>query len=138
MIWSRRAFVFGGPAVCIAKSHQPTSPLLEASKRFDVLKQRLDSNEKVNKTFWAELRCLSEQLVELRATTAQEYFAKAKAAAWARLGDLDPPRTGTLDTRIAVAVLRDIILQHDPTLYDSGALDRMYAELENEDENDAN
>jgi hypothetical protein len=104
--------------------------LLAASKRFDILKDRLDSNEHVDETFWSELRFIADQLVELRATTPQEYFAKAKAAAWARLGDLDPPRTGTLDTKIAIAVLRDIILQHDSTLYDPGALRRMYAELE--------
>lgn len=132
MMWSRRALVLGGPtsAVCAAAGQQTASRLLAASKRFDILKDRLDSNEHVDETFWSELRFIADQLVELRATTPQEYFAKAKAAAWARLGDLDPPRTGTLDTKIAIAVLRDIILQHDSTLYDPGALRRMYAELE--------
>lgn len=135
MTLSRRTILFGGVAGTVMRRSKvvPASPLLLAGSRFDILKERLDSNRGIDDEFWSEFRSVTDHLVELRATSSEEYFAKAKAAAWARLGDLDPPGTETLDTRIALAVLRDIILQNEPYLYDGGALTRMYADLEEGD-----
>lgn len=132
MILSRRTLFEAGAATLAAASatRSMPSPIVLASKRFDELSAHLDGDGPVDGAFWSEFRATANQLVGIRATAPEDYFAKAKVAAWARLGDLDPPSSATLDIRIAISVLRDIVVQNDGRLYDGGALARMLGEFE--------
>src|ERR1700730_8357632 len=47
---------------------------------------------------------------------------KARAACWARLGDLDPASGSTTDERMALPIIRDLIRLFDPNLEQPGAL----------------
>ena len=75
------------------------------------------------------LRSLETAILGQDAKTIDGLRVKARAASWARLGDLDPTGETTMDQRMALSIVRDLIRLHEPALERPGALKKLVAEM---------
>jgi hypothetical protein len=73
---------------------------------------------------------LDAEIVATPATTIVGLWVKARAACWARLGDLDTPDEATTDHRMALSIVRDLVRLHDPGLERLGALKQLVQNIE--------
>jgi hypothetical protein len=85
-----------------------------------------------------ELRRLDVEIAATQASTVEGLRVKARAACWALLGDLDPLGEPTLDTRMALSIVRDLIRLYDPALERPGALKELVEDIESGAGNYAN
>jgi hypothetical protein len=67
-------------------------------------------------TLLERLGHLEAAIVATPARTMEGFFVKARAASWALLGDLDPAGAKTIDQRMALSIIRDLIQLYDPRL----------------------
>jgi hypothetical protein len=71
---------------------------------------------------------LESAIVATQAVTMEGLCVKARAACWARLGDLDDCATG--GERMALSIVRDLIRLYDPNLERPGALTQLVKDIE--------
>jgi hypothetical protein len=73
---------------------------------------------------------IESAILNTQAVTMEGLRVKARAACWARLGDLDPASGSTTDERMALSIIRDLIRLFDPKLEQPGALQKIFADFE--------
>lgn len=144
LIPSRRAFVAAVAAAPIhsilplaAQVTETDARLVLLGNQFDALAAQVD--HAVNHVSDMDmdwdvvldaLGRVNAELVETQAATMEGLFVKARAACWALLGDLDPTDGSTMDRRMAVSIIRDLVRLHSPQLEQPGALKRLVADLD--------
>lgn len=124
------------PTACFSKAIDSSDAvLIELGRQFDRFAAQIDQVidgklELVELTF-NQLNLIQAQILSAQATTIDGLRVKARAACWARLGDLDDASNSTTDDRMALSIVRDLIRLHDPRLEQPGALKKLVADLEN-------
>jgi hypothetical protein len=88
----------------------------------DAAIEEASSPPAVMTTLLERLGHLEAAIVATPARTMEGFFVKARAASWALLGDLDPAGAKTIDQRMALSIIRDLIQLYDPRLERPGAL----------------
>ncbi|HEY5505367.1 MAG TPA: hypothetical protein VIK28_09430, partial [Sedimentisphaerales bacterium] len=97
------------------------------AERFD---QIISGSSDFDDDFIAEFDCIENAILTSHATTIDGLRVKARAACWALLGDLNPSGELTTDKRMALSIVRDLILLYDSYLENPGALKKMVVEIE--------
>lgn len=110
--------------------------LLELGRQFEEIVTQMDmvTDRKLEDAalggLLAKLELVEPAIVAFPATTIDGLRVKARAAAWALLGDLDPTGGSTTDERMSMSIVRDVIRLYDPEREDEGALTRLVEEIE--------
>jgi hypothetical protein len=103
--------------------------LVALGNQFDALTRVLDTAD-----LWGDmadaLDRIERAILNTQAKTMEGLRVKARAACWARLGDLDPASGSTTDERMALSIIRDLIRLFDPKLEQPGALQKIFADFE--------
>jgi hypothetical protein len=103
--------------------------LVALGSQFDALTRVLDATD-----LWGDmadaLDRIESAILNTQAVTMEGLRVKARAACWARLGDLDPASGSTTDERMALSIIRDLIRLFDPKLEQPGALQKIFADFE--------
>lgn len=60
-----------------------------------------------------DLDYVEREMINTPATTLAGFRAKARAAQWALLDDIDPNRETSMDRRIALSIVRDLVNLYD-------------------------
>ena len=123
------ALVSASPIPLQARDEEADNELLALGARFDELSRALDEDARTSDVTLAEFEEVIEAILKEEAASMQGLVVKARAACWALLGDLEVPKEGTLDQRIGVSLIRDLIRLYKPALEDPGALARLVADL---------
>jgi hypothetical protein len=126
------------PLLVIAKHVAATltdeAHLLALDQDFHVVAARLDyaiaAGIDFDDRLVDQLGRLSAEIALTQASTMEGLFVKARAACWARLGDLDDFDDMTIDGRMALSIVRDLIRLYDPRLERPGALKQLVHEIE--------
>jgi hypothetical protein len=103
--------------------------LVALGKQFDALTRVLDAADLWGDMAYA-LDRIERAILNTQAKTMEGLRVKARAACWARLGDLDPASGSTTDERMALSIIRDLIRLFDPKLEQPGALQKIFADFE--------
>ena len=103
--------------------------LVALGSQFDALTRVLDAADLWGDMAYA-LDRIERAILNTQAKTMEGLRVKARAACWARLGDLDPASGSTTDERMALSIIRDLIRLFDPKLEQPGALQKIFADFE--------
>jgi hypothetical protein len=103
--------------------------LVALGNQFDALTRVLDAADLWGDMAYA-LDRIERAILNTQAKTMEGLRVKARAACWARLGDLDPASGSTTDERMALSIIRDLIRLFDPKLEQPGALQKIFADFE--------
>ena len=118
----------------VAAASFADSPLLALGRDFDVVAARLDhaiaAGIDIDDGLLEQLSKLDAEIATTQASTMEGLFVKARAACWARLGDLDDFGEMTTDQRMALSMVRDLIRLFDPALERPGALAKLVEDNE--------
>ncbi len=125
---SRRGVIAGiAAAPATTAFAAPDTELLALGRQFDEVTRILDATEWSDAAAVARLDEVEAAILGAEATTMEGLAVKARAAYWARLGDLDQDGEST-DQRMALSIIRDLIRLHDPALERPGALTKLVEE----------
>jgi hypothetical protein len=137
---SRRAVVVGlgvtsaKSTTLAAQNDSPDVRLIALGHEFDEITTQWDCAAESGSLFAGEyferLGRIDREIVVTEAKTTEGLLVKARAACWARLGDLDPLDEPTTDRRMALSIVRDLIRLHDPSREVPNALRDLVAEKE--------
>jgi hypothetical protein len=137
---SRRAVVVGLGATSTqsttlaAQNSSPDARLIALGHLFDEMTAQWDYAADSGSLFAGEsferLSRIDREIVATEGKTTEGLLVKARAACWARLGDLDPLDEPTTDRRMALSIVRDLIRLHDPGREVPNALRDLVAENE--------
>jgi hypothetical protein len=105
--------------------------LVALGRQFDELAGLLDRTAWADDAALMKFGAVEKAIWEREATTMAGLSVKARAACWARLGDLDPSNESTTDKRMAMSIVRDLVRIHVPNLEHPGALAQLVAEATN-------
>jgi hypothetical protein len=120
-----------GLARIISGAHASTEQLGVHNLQHSLRLQSLDDAAGSSEADFVELDRLIEQILNRQARTLEGLFAKAQCAAWALMGDLgDPGSDATLDRRMQISIVRDLVRLFDPTIERPGALSALIREIE--------
>jgi hypothetical protein len=100
--------------------------LVALGNQFDALTRVFDSADPWDDVAEAQFAKLESAILDTQAVTMEGLRVKARAACWARLGDLDPASGSTTDARMALSIIRDLIRLFDPKLEQPGALQKLF------------
>lgn len=112
---------------------QPTGDirLQELGREFDVAAAQIDHAIDYGSELLLEvldrLSLVENEIVAAQAAGIMGLRVKARAACWARLGDLNPVEEPTTDKRMALSIVRDLIRMCDANLERPGALEQLVA-----------
>jgi hypothetical protein len=108
--------------------------LIALGRQFDNVTAQVDNaiDEKLDiaDDVLDQLGRIEAKITATPALTIDGLRVKARAACWALLGDLDDGDPSTMDKRIALSIVRDLIRVYDPSLERSGALKNLVADLD--------
>jgi hypothetical protein len=117
------------PAALSAEGASADERLLHLGREFTEvaadIDRAIDGGTDLADVWLDRLGRLDADIAAAPATTLAGLCVKARAACWARLGDLDPPDEATIDHRMALSIIRDLVRLHDPGLERPGALQRL-------------
>jgi hypothetical protein len=117
-----------GLATTPTAAHADTE-LVALGNQFDALTRVLDTTN-----LWGDmadaLDRIERAILNTQAKTMEALRVKARAACWARLGDLDPASGSTTDERMALSIIRDLIRLFDPNLEQPGALQKIFEQFQ--------
>jgi hypothetical protein len=124
---SRREMVGGIASVATTPAGAKTdTELVALGNQFDALTRVFDSADPWDDVAEAQFAKLESAILNTQAVTMEGLRVKARAACWARLGDLDPASGSTTDARMALSIIRDLIRLFDPKLEQPGALQKLF------------
>lgn len=151
---SRRGFTSGliatpitSTATTASEAHSADDTLIALGREFGAISRALDdaTSQKPPKIGYEQrphlsllddlqsrLGSLETAILAEDARTTADLLVKARVASWARLGDLDPTGEATMDQRMSLSVVRDLIRLHDPSLEKPGALEQLVQEMTGE------
>lgn len=134
MIGSLAASPFLISTNSVVAASSPDSLLLSLGREFTASAAKLDHAIAAGIDFDIELldrlNLLDSEIARTQATTMEGLSVKARAACWARLGDLDEPDDATTELRMALSIMRDLIRLYDPALEKLGAITRLIQSVE--------
>jgi hypothetical protein len=138
--YSRRAMVASLVAVSAVPTGAITSDstssdddLVDLGRQFDEvvseIDQSIDGGSDLVVEVLARLDRIEAAVLATEAATIDGLRVKARAACWARLGDIDASDQPSMDLRMAMSIVRDLIRVHDPELERTDALVQLLAEF---------
>jgi hypothetical protein len=134
--FSRRALIAGLAVTPILPSQaseqlaQPDAELVALGHQFDELAAFLHYAGWGDDAAVTRFAAVERAILDCEAVTVEGLSVKARAACWARLGDLDPSIEPTTDKRMAISIIRDLIRVHAPHLERPGALKKLVPDIE--------
>lgn len=103
--------------------------LLAFGREFETITNALDSaiaqKCDIADDLLLKLGLIETAIISTPARSIQGFCVKARAACWARLGDLNPDDEATTDKRMALSIVRDLIRQCHPALEHPDALKKL-------------
>jgi hypothetical protein len=119
---SRREMVGGIATLATTPASAKTDrELVALGNQFDALTRVFDTAYDD-----AQFEKVENAILNTQAVTMEGLRVKARAACWARVGDLDPASGSTTDERMALSIIRDLIRLFDPKLERPGALQNVF------------
>ena len=99
--------------IALGREFEKTAAALD-----DAIEHKRDVTDELLQT----LGLIESKILSVPAKSIEGFRVKARAACWARLGDLDPTGETTTDKRMGLSIVRDLIRLWDPRLERPGAL----------------
>jgi hypothetical protein len=110
--FSRRTMLGGLASAPMLPREANDTSLIALGREFNAITAAIDDGGST--ALWDRLGPLETAIVAAPAHTIEGFCVKARAACWARLGDLDPTAEATADQRMALSIVRDLIRLYDP------------------------
>ena len=129
--FSRRKAICGLAATIVVSCPEgrplPTdSDLVALGNEFDCLAaeldRRIDNGLEIDTGFMQRFDVVEAEILSRDAKTIDGLRVKARAACWALLGDFEDRNQGTLSTRMAMSIIRDLVRSFDPQSERPGAV----------------
>jgi hypothetical protein len=95
-----------------------------------IIDRAIDAKSDLTFDILERLEIIERAILTKKAMTINGLRVKARAACWARLGDLDETDQSSMDLRMAMSIIRDLIRVHDAELENPGALTQLMAEFD--------
>ena len=112
-------------SVAFAKPAPYDAELISLGRQFDAIAAAIDDVIEGRGKLTNEIEMLGSIETAITATpakTMEGLCVKARAACWALLGDLELTEESTLDRRMGLSIVRDLIRLHAPKLEQQNAL----------------
>ena len=133
-MFARRTIISWLATSCItsfrSEAHaKPDAGLVELGRQFDGVASNIDlaieGRQELDLSMLQRLEDLSNAIEAQPATTIEGLRVKARAAAWALLGDLEAQQDCALAQNMSKSILRDLIRAFDPACENPGAFARL-------------
>jgi len=108
------AYPLGVPRVTAKRMNiEPDTYLRQLEMKFFAVAEQVDlaiiGRRDLPEVLLNRLDCLEKEIINTPATTVAGFRSKARAASWAILGEIDPNGEATLDRRITLSIVRDLL-----------------------------
>lgn len=138
---SRRAMLVGVVAdaattssATFGKLISVDAELIELGRQFDAVAsefdQAIEKRADLNFEILSRLDEVEATILSKKAATVDGLRVKARAACWAQLGDMDASDQSSMDVRMAMSIVRDLIRAYDPDLERPDALIQVATEAD--------